>query len=406
MLKRYKKILIPLFYRIRELEKAPLEKRLLALNIQEELLKRIINAESLIQRIRVQNKLIKKQLSQRSNTREIAQEIRRRYKSSDDKIARQKFLLWIYRTIGDSIAFIYGNRWDLKQYAMKESAGFIKGKKGTRLERASLRKAFSIGATVVMNDLTNTLRHGDISIFRPDLWPNGGSPFLLMEAKSGKGGDKERTNRQLEAIKKITEYLSTDKRIVENGTYMRVGYKTPPQHHFDVVARLSESLLSKRQLIEEVEPGLSYLMIDSSLSADSVDEILSALISKDKKYFILSVNDMKEQSHGYFPFPLCLEPKTLFRFYNGEFVMFILADIDHINKILARKKLILELTELQELPFRIVLHSGAKNEAEFYVGWHIIGRLAAEFLSLDWFIKNVIDMGAGTLLKQLKLQSK
>jgi hypothetical protein len=67
----------------------------------------------------------------------------------------------VLRSIGDAIAFIYGNRWDIKQMVMKEESGFITGKRGTRLERKILRKAFEIGATVVMNDLTHTLRHGD-----------------------------------------------------------------------------------------------------------------------------------------------------------------------------------------------------------------------------------------------------
>ena len=79
----------------------------------------------------------------------------------------------------------------------KQDAGFISGKVGLKLERNILKTSFKLGATVVMNDLTNTMRHGDFSLFRPDLWPEGGSPALFIETKSGNGGNKKRANRLL-----------------------------------------------------------------------------------------------------------------------------------------------------------------------------------------------------------------
>ena len=45
MMKRYRKALVSLYSRVHELEAARVEKRLLALEIQEELLLRIVRAE-------------------------------------------------------------------------------------------------------------------------------------------------------------------------------------------------------------------------------------------------------------------------------------------------------------------------------------------------------------------------
>ena len=117
-------------------------------------------------------------ISHRGNSREQSRELKKLYDAGDTNIDRQKTLISILRSVGDAVAFIYGDRWDLKQLALKQGAGFVTGKRGTRFERKILRRAFALGATVVMNDLTHTLRQGDITVFRPDLWPEGGSPFF------------------------------------------------------------------------------------------------------------------------------------------------------------------------------------------------------------------------------------
>jgi hypothetical protein len=202
MFERQKNWLLALFYKLRELSADPIGKRILALEIQEQLIKRISRAERLIRRIRRANEEIKKQLTQRQ-TKEVAERAKLVYRVNEGKIDAQKNLISCLRSVGDSIAFIYGNRWDLKQFAFKQDSGFITGKKGARLERKILRGAFGIGAAAVLNDLTHTMRHGDITAFHPDLSLHGGSPCLLIEAKSGRGGSRARTLRQKEAAESI-----------------------------------------------------------------------------------------------------------------------------------------------------------------------------------------------------------
>jgi hypothetical protein len=103
----------------------------------------------------------------------------------------------------------------------------------TRLERKVFRNAFDVGATVVMNDLTHTMRFGDITLFRPDLWPEGDSPFIWFEVKSGRGGDAARTARQMSASKYIGGHLATDRREADGDLYQRVSILDEPTHHFD-----------------------------------------------------------------------------------------------------------------------------------------------------------------------------
>jgi hypothetical protein len=196
MMNRRKKGLLTLFQLVHELEADRIGKRFLALEIQEEVLARIGRAEQGIRKARTEGNDIKRRLSQRGNTRDVSRTLRETYERALKYISIQKRLILTLRSIGDSVAFIYGDRHELKQLADGGDPGFITGKRGTRLERAILRAAFGWGATVVMNDLTNNLRHGDITTFRPDLWPDGNSPIMLIEAKSGRGGNKKRAERQ------------------------------------------------------------------------------------------------------------------------------------------------------------------------------------------------------------------
>jgi len=261
---RYKQGLVDLFRRVHELRDDPVRKRLLALEIQEDLLRRIGHAEQRLRRTRFTNNALKCQLAKRAIDYQTVREIQTRYAAGEKKIGQQKELILTLRTVGDSIAFIYADRWDLKQFVWHEDSGFITGKRGTRLERQVLRRAFGIGAAAVLNDLTHTLRHGDITVFRDD------GKFLVVELKSGRGGNRSRTERQLRASKRIMDYLSTDVREEEDGIWLRVDLAEAPLHHCVAITRLITTLPRAGWLVEEVEPGLHYFItLWSTVRAES-----------------------------------------------------------------------------------------------------------------------------------------
>jgi|GEM_PF-1527373 len=392
MLQRHKKWLLPLFQQVRDLRAQPIEKRLLALEIQEQLLYRMGRAERLIRKIRRENKDIRRSLAQPGTSKQVAGRAKAKNQAGHERIEGQQKLISVLRSIGDSIAFIYGDRWDLKQMVQKEDSGFLTGKRGARLERKIFRKAFEIGATVVLNDLTHTLRHGDIAIFRPDLWPDGGSPCLLIEVKSGRGGDSARTTRQMAAAKQMFDYLHTDRREVENGRWQRISVNEEPQYHFVDATRMMCNLPHAGSLVEEVEPGLHYALIDCAYEEGSYDRIFSGVLSRGKP-FILSVNEMKDHTLAYFPFPLSIDsPEALFRFYEGDFVMFVIVDLEKVNERMAVHSLQVLPTSNDEMPWLVspLGQDMASDEGHCYVGYHPIGRLAAEFLRLDWLLENIV----------------
>jgi hypothetical protein len=272
---------------------------------------------------------------------------------------------------------------------MKEDAGFITGKRGTRLERTILRRAFAIGATVVMNDLTHTLRYGDITVFRPDLWPEGESPFLLIEAKTGRGGNKGRAARQKCGMKQIVEYLSSDTRTVEGHLWQRVSVRQFPEYHGDTFARLATALPRGGRLVEEVERGLYYILLDGACKTYNYDEVFGPLLDKFGPMLALRVNDMKRQHLGYYPFPLSIrDPDVLFRFYNDEFVTYVFVSMEHVNAALASDGTKIKLTDDAVYPWQI-LQIGEIGVGP-YVSFYPLWRLASEFLRLDWLLNNLI----------------
>jgi hypothetical protein len=402
MLERHKKSLVKLFQQVQELRANPVEKRMLALEIQEQLLYRIGCSERVIRQIRGYNKSIKRTLAQPGASKEAARKAKAKSRAGNSRIEQQKTLISVLRSIGDSIAFIYGDRWDLKQLVQKEESGFLTGKKGTRLERRILRKAFEVGATVVMNDLTHTLRHGDITLFRPDLWPDGGSPFLLIEAKSGRGGDRERAARQISAIGHISEYLSTDKREVNGGLWQRVSVNEEPQYHFEDATRMMSKLPHAGWLVEEVEPGLHYVLIDCAYELGEYEPIFGKFAPSSCP-FMISVNDMKDHQLAYCPFPLCIhDAEALFRFYNGDFVMFVVIDLEQVNKTLVSHSIKVTLSGKDEYPWQVssTTHDSENQIGVSCLGFHPVGRLAAEFLSLKWLLENMIVGQVNKVLAQ------
>ena len=388
MLSRYRKSLVSLFRRVHVLEADRVGKRLLALEIQEELLVRIGRAERRIRKARAANVQVKRSLSQRGNTRDASARLKALHQRRLDYISAQKTLITTLRSIGDAVAFIYGDRHELKQLVRDEDAGFITGKRGTRLERGILRAAFKWGATVVMNDLTNNLRYGDITAFRPDLWPDGDSPIMLIEAKSGRGGNRQRAERQLQATKEIMEYIRTNQRETEEGRYLRVEAKERSQHHFEAVTRLIKDLPEKGWSAAEIEPGLHYVVVSCAAPEDAIPQAFGFLKNSARQWIIINANDHKNVARGYYPFPLCIrDADSLFQFYSGEFVINVLVDLSHVNQSVAAENIksnrwLAVGKWCPESPMKIGA-SGMSRPA-------LSDILRGEFLSLRWFIDHIL----------------
>ena len=127
---RHKLNLISLFDKIKRLKLDRLSNRLLALEIQEELIVKITRSEQAIRKFKAEIKQSQFLLSDRNNSKETSKQIKIKIEKLEYNLRLHRRLIWVYKSVGDCIPFIYGNCWDLKQLFLKQDAGFISGKKG------------------------------------------------------------------------------------------------------------------------------------------------------------------------------------------------------------------------------------------------------------------------------------
>jgi len=243
---------------LRELQLDPFANRQTCLLIQEEVLKRIIRIEKnirehhrLLRELRKHLGSKKGSATDKAKARQLKDTILRHH----GRIKEYQLLLITFRTIVDALAFIYFDKWDIKPQSFKEPPGFVSEKAGLNFELRILRLVFSSGHVGILNDLTNCLRYGDVSILAR-------GRTLIIEAKSGHS-ENTRTQRQKSELENITNYLTydrADKLPYIEGEVQRLATHSPEINHRDrlnsIITRACES--TGKYCFEEVEPGLYY----------------------------------------------------------------------------------------------------------------------------------------------------
>ena len=127
-------------------------------SLQKLLIKEIIRAERKIRR----SKSILKTLEA------VAPEATAQLK---ERIESYRHLAYIWRCFGDAIAFLFMDKFALKQTFFnthncnaKQDAGFLAGKAGLSGEWMVMEEFLSKGIPALISDLTNTIRHGDVCV--------------------------------------------------------------------------------------------------------------------------------------------------------------------------------------------------------------------------------------------------
>jgi hypothetical protein len=217
-----------------------------------------------------------------------------------------------------------------------------------------------------------------------------------------------RTARQSEALKRVTNYLQTDVKQAEDGSiWRRESIMSHPKHHFDTVARLTAELPGAGWLFREIEPGLQYGIIEykegDKLSAEMFDGLNETALDQ---RLILFVNGMKYNYNlAYYPFPLCFhDPEALFRFYNGELLIYVVINMERVNELLVSYGLSARLSDRDHFSWEII--PTADEKGSWYISSHMVGRLAGEFLRLDWLLENTVISGLGHELYRHFRESK
>lgn len=364
---------------------APFERGNNCLPLQQNLIKSISSIERQIRIKKLTIESMRKELTTRRPvqfTKDQALHIKTGITRCEDAVSHYTRLLAILREVADGLAFTYLDRFDIKPMAFKASPGFLSGKSGSRLERQYLRACFKDKNIAILNDLTNCLRYGDVTVIDRE------KGLSIAEVKSGKNVTK-RDLRQQTAIEKMRAYFKSD--IVDElygfkGPIRRTSLTSEEKHYRnDLNALLVASVEGGKSSYLEVEKGLFYLI-------EKEENFLLPEITKQirGRPLVTLINEYKQSNTAYYPFTLSItSPEHLFQFYAGEFVVMVVIDSEVITSAFRNNDLTFEL--MPEGPWALTIRSSkGGDEPIFRVSSHFWGRLPLEFLSLEWFLAEII----------------
>lgn len=387
----YYKRLGGLHKKLHALAKQPFENRMGWLDLQEDLLRLTISVESKILKGKQKKKELKAILGDRNNrlSKEDAGVAKLLVKRSEDKIEQYHSLLSVIKSFGDAIAFTFIDRFDLKATTFKEGAGFLINKKGSQLERKCFRAAYQMGAIAILNDLTNVLKYGDLTLvseFRPAGY---------MEIKSGKYRN-QREERQRESMHKLIDFLNHDTPtdILRPGMIShRMAISKPLEDHIERLNEVIGRATGAPVAVEEVEKGLVYIITFGQVPDELIGETFGKFpLRKPIPFFF---NQFKYNRLGYYP--ACLVFRDTGRYIDylaGKLQIFVLWDTAVWEDRLAAQSLRLsDQAEGEFMAFRI---DGTFKGEPFAVevGHYMINRILFEFLSPGWYLDNILQMSS------------
>ncbi|GAA0090913.1 hypothetical protein UT300009_09400 [Paraclostridium bifermentans] len=361
----------------------PIENRMLAYDIQMILLKNIIEIESEIRTIKVKIEDNKKKCREKIDSNDIRRELSIESKELKELIIYYKESIKKFSEIGDSIAFGYFNKYDLKNFRYKQSSGFISGKEGLQNELNTLKSFFESGKFAILNDINNSLRYGDITV-------EEGGLLKLIEVKSS-SNKNNRIIRQQKAIEQHMEIINND--CIENflgteKTFKRLYTKSNEVNYYKELEHLIDKAINNGSVTHEIEKGLIYVIEYKP----SEFKGLECIVKNFDEPTVFFINSMKYINENYTPFPMIIKNNDyLMEFYEGNLLITVVVDLSIIRKKLNEKGCTLKFNRDKgfEISFKL------KGEyANIVCSSHFICRIGREFLSLNWFInemENVIE---------------
>ena len=365
MLKYYRKTFLKLFEQVALLREAQYAQSLLCLDIQETLISKTRYVEGKIRHC--------KRAAQANEANDDGEYWWQKTQDYRD-------VLSLFRKVGDSLAFIYIDTWDIKPMANNHTPGFISGKSGFELESRLMRYANRKGLPCLLSDLTSVLRHGDLYGFQEGIRP------LVLEVKSGRLNS--RGKRQRRRFKQLFEYLDTDRTSTLFGdgkVFMRVALSKSISYHTDQLREVIDIARRDGFCFRRVEEGLYYI----AATNDDFDRMAPRLEPMNRPIaYPLNADKFETNTFPYTPLILSIrDPDSILDFYEGCLCLFVVVDLDVVLGRLTSGGLQVKISDDEYWMFEI---SGKRGP--FMVSRPLFDRVCYEFLSLNWLISHIKEL--------------
>ncbi|CAN7213015.1 hypothetical protein LJR296_000568 [Cupriavidus necator] len=355
----------------------------LLFQLQRLLIQRMKHSEKAIQKLKADAGALKASLRRDRLPKTEAQAKKTLIRRGEQRIKEYRHLIFIWKCFGDGIANVYFDKYALKHtfysvedYTPKEDAGFLSGKEGFKKEWSIVKSLIRRGHPVVLCDITNVLRHGDIClVFGDDPFP--------VEVKSSKNRN-ERVERQISQLESLHKFYAEDRAENFRGTPLvtRVSFHPAEVNHTADLNDCIERSYEQGMTVVNPERGIHYISIVGKLDHAKMNSIGG------KAPLFIALNEVKTQGWWmpYFPFTLSLQPKHLYGFIKGSTYLLVVLDLLVLKELFRKRGF--HATVMPDGPWSLQVCKDPKDlkQGVFRVSRQIFERVALEFQSLEWFV--------------------
>lgn len=355
------------------------------LELQRQLIRHIAQGERRIRRLKRARHRLSALKSRGRLTKEKSRLVKRLVKRVDDMVTEVRHLLFLWRCFGDGIAFTYQSKYSLKHllydadYNVKQDAGFISDKTGFRQEYRYCRLGIRMGVPVVMSDLTNVIRHGDICGL-------GGADPLPVEMKSSKNRNA-RSDRQIEQLQVLADFFANDGAVNFRGAgnTRRIEITNPEITHDGVLNDCMTRAATCGLASAAPESGLRYIAFSRDCFAEN-PELLDAELSAYANHSTLCVSLTPDLSWlPAYPFTLSMDEYNSVLFMQEVIYIVALIDLqvlkDHFNAHGVHATMLMDGSHAVQICIDPSdLMKGAMRLSE-----QLLLRAVCEFQSIKWF---------------------
>jgi hypothetical protein len=368
---------------VREISCAPerVEKLLLC---QQMIYREIVGAERHILRHKIDRQNSRTILRTSRPSRATSVGLKKRIKSIEARIDAYWQSIYIWRCFGDALAFVYLDKYAIKQTYFetatenpKQHVGYISGKAGVAHEMAVVESAINAGMPALLTDLTNSIRHGDVCLL------SGNDPRLI-EVKSGQKLN-HRGRRQSSDIHALHQFFDSDEATGLRGIpkMSRIAAHSVERAYVHEMNGCIERSKNVGHDLINPEQGLYYLSIYGA--GVHVDRLFRQM--NVKRPIVFGLNSYKSERgwSPYYPFTLSIvSSRHLYDFIQGELSLLVILDSDYFSRHAA----LLDVVVNFENDFGLFSRDEGPGEGKIGVSNQFLLRIGLEFLSPRWILEH------------------
>jgi len=307
---------------------------------------------------------------------------------------------WLYRYIGDGIAwrsYRYGRR-AIRALAAKQPVPFLSTRERGKPELRFLRAVRALGPRwfPLLHDITNCLRTGDVTIFKAGRFVclvelKGNRAMILSDSTpSHRGRPSGRAGRQVRRTAQVLDFLETG----DLGTLdaelaggRALQTESPERHHFAALSAVIAAARRRGYAFRAPDPGIIYLAWRPP--DENIDESIQRACAAQPDFFaspgtFRAITPRYEQNHPGLPVTAMQLPiRAMLDLLFGRIAVVCMVNFRQVEDYCHARGVPLHFDFQGQHKFRIMLRAEGL-EAEVLEG--IWNRLILEALDLDSFV--------------------